>query len=71
MKQNMITLAQLKALLIVNERETVLAMRDKSPNGTKRISEVMLHRTMIKDLIIQELEYQVDSLFGSEHHAYS
>ncbi len=52
---HMLTLQELKDLLIYNEQLTVLEMRSKRFDSTQRLFELQLHRSIIKDTIIELL----------------
>lgn len=60
----MLTLADLERLLALNEQELWKAMSDK--NETRRLFELMLHRTIIKDMIIELLREEVAVLVKKE-----
>jgi hypothetical protein len=53
----MLTLYELNQLLKENELLTVQAMRDQSPENAKRLFELTLHRSVIKDTIIEVYEH--------------
>jgi len=52
----MLTLNELKILLILNDRLTQEAMLDLTVAGYKRLHELNLHRAVIKNCIIELLE---------------
>ncbi len=52
----MLTINQLKRILKLNQLLTIRAMRSTSLDSTKRLHELAVHRSMIKDLMIERLE---------------
>jgi len=52
----MLSLNELRMLLVLNARLTQAASLDLTANGYQRMVELTLHREIIKDCIIQVLE---------------
>jgi hypothetical protein len=52
----MLNLEQLEALLVLNEKLTLEAICDDSFNAFRRLTELQLHRSMVKDMILELLK---------------
>lgn len=53
---NMLTLEQIKELLKQNEVLTVEAMRNQSVDSMQRLFDLAMHRSILKDTLIETLE---------------
>jgi hypothetical protein len=54
-----LTLLELKELLKENEMLMAEAMRSKALDSTQRLFELTLHRSMIKDMMIELMESEL------------
>lgn len=55
----MLTMLELKELLELNEQLMIKALRSKEHNSTQRLFELTLHRTVLKDTVIELLETRI------------
>lgn len=66
----MLTLEQLYLLLKENEILLQVETQKGMEGSFQRLTELMLHRSMVKDLIIDQLQSKVQELeFGSQQKA--